>query len=69
MAKVEKMQSRTVEIITNTMTDKIFSHIENVFLELKETRGMKAKDFSRIDLNNVMGVFRSIYWIGRASMS
>ena len=65
----KKMQSRTVEIITNTMTDKIFSHIENVFLELKETKGMKARDFSRIDLNNVMGIFRSIYWIGRASMS
>ena len=64
-----RMPSRTGSMIVNLMTDKIFSHIENVFLELKETGGKKASDFSNIDLNNVLGLFRSIYWIGRASIS
>jgi len=55
--------------IVNLMTDKIFSHIENVFRELMETNGMKSKDYSNIDLNNLMGLLRSMYWIGKASFS
>lgn len=64
-----RMPSRTASMIVNLMTDKIFSHIENIFRELKETRGRKASDFSKIDLNNILGFFRSIYWISRASIS
>lgn len=64
-----RMPSKTASMIVNTMTDKIFAHIENVFRELKETRGMKASEFSKIDLNNVLGLFRSMYWISRSSIS
>ncbi len=55
--------------IVNLMTDKIFTHIENVFKELMETNGMKSRDYSQIDLNNLMGLIKSMYWIGKASFS
>ena len=65
----KRFNSRILGNVVNLMTDKIFTHIENVFKELMETNGMKSREYSRIDLNNVMGLIRSMYWIGKASFS
>ena len=65
----KRIASRTVGAIVNTMTDKIFGHIDSVFRDLMETRGRKAMEFSNVELNNVFGLLKSIYWIGKASFS
>ena len=51
--------------IVQMMIDKIFSNIEFVFLNLKETKGEAAKMFSNINLNNTIGVLKAIYWLIR----
>lgn len=47
------------------MIDKIFSSIDFVFMQLKETKGEHAKIYSQVNLNNLTGVLKSIYWLIR----
>ena len=51
------------------MIDRIFENIEWIFKGLKETKGAMAMTFSNIDLNNFIGVLRSIYWLTRISFN
>ncbi len=51
------------------MIDRIFENIEWIFKGLKETKGAMAMTFSNIDLNNFLGVLRSIYWLTRISFN
>lgn len=60
----ERMNSRVTRFIVNTVMDKTFSHIDNVFRQLMETEGRKAYDYKDINLNSVFGLIRSMYWLG-----
>jgi len=59
------IKNKLVRSIVSHMIDRIFESIEWVFKGLKETRGAMAFVFSNIDLNNFLGVLRSIYWLAR----
>lgn len=59
------IKNKIVRKIVRTMIDKIFASIDNVFLELKNTKGEAAKNFSQINLNNTIGLIKSIYWLIR----
>lgn len=64
-----KMGNPVSRNIVNLMTDKIFAHIDGIFRKLSETHGMKAHDYSEINLDNLYGVLRSMFWIGKVSVS
>ncbi|HLH85425.1 MAG TPA: radical SAM protein, partial [Thermoplasmataceae archaeon] len=64
----KRIENRITGRIVNLMTDKIFSHIEDYFKMLMETNGLGSMEYSKINLNNVIGVLRSAYWITRASL-
>ncbi|MEM1630395.1 MAG: radical SAM protein, partial [Saccharolobus sp.] len=51
--------------IVKYMIDRIFDSIEWVFLKLKETEGRYAYTFANININNTIGVIKSIYWLFR----
>ncbi|AAY79657.1 B12-binding domain-containing radical SAM protein [Sulfolobus acidocaldarius] len=59
------MRNKLVRKIVQTMIDKIFSSIDFVFMQLKETKGEHAKIYSQVNLNNLTGVLKSIYWLIR----
>lgn len=59
----ERMNSKITKTIVNTVMDHTFSNIEGVFKELMETRGRKSYEYSTVELNSVIGIFRSIYWL------
>ncbi|MGC8561626.1 MAG: B12-binding domain-containing radical SAM protein [Thermoplasmata archaeon] len=59
----ERMNNRITKFIVNTVMDHTFSNIEDVFRELMETRGRKSYEYSKVELNSVFGIFRSIYWL------
>ncbi len=63
----KRMSSKITKAIVNTVMSLTFSNIENVFLELMETRGRKSYEFSNIELNSVLGVLKSIYWLALTS--
>lgn len=65
----KRMGNSVSRYIVNLMTDRIFSRIDGIFRELAETHGHKAYVFSDIDLNSTIGFLKSIYWLGRASIS
>lgn len=65
----KRMGNSVSRHIVNMMNDRIFSKIDNVFRELAETHGKKSYDYSDINLNNVMGLIRSMYWLGRSAFS
>ena len=60
-----KVKSKIVMKIEQYMIDKIFSSIDQIFYELKQTKGKKSLEFSNINLNNTIGVIKSIYWLIR----
>lgn len=47
------------------MIDRIFSNIERIFRELRDSRGAKALEFSKLSLEGPLGVLRSLYWLVR----
>lgn len=47
------------------MIDRIFNSIEWIFHELRLTKGESSLQFSKISLDNTLGVLRSIYWLAR----
>jgi hypothetical protein len=51
--------------IVKIMIDKTFSSIDDIFRNLKETKGESSKMFSKINLNNTVGVLKAIYWLVR----
>ena len=59
-----RMGSRVTRFIVNLVMDRTFSHIEDVFRELMETRGRKSYEYSNVNLNSVSGLIRSMYWLG-----
>ncbi len=59
----ERINSRIKKTIVNTVMDHTFSNIEGVFKELMETRGRKSYEYSKVELNSAIGIFRSIYWL------
>ena len=59
------IKNRVVKKVVQLMIDKIFSSIEHIFWNLKETKGEYAKTFSNIDLNNTVGVLKAVYWLIR----
>lgn len=59
------IKNKLVKTIVTMMIDKIFASIDNVFLELKNTKGEAAKKFSKINLNNTIGVIKAVYWLIR----
>ncbi|MEM0158977.1 MAG: radical SAM protein [Thermoplasmataceae archaeon] len=65
----KRVENRITSRIVNIMTDKIFSHIEDYFKMLMETNGIGSLEYSKINLNNVLGVLKSAYWLTRASLS
>ena len=60
----ERMGSKVTRFIVNMVMDRTFSHIEGVFRELMETRGLKAYDYRNLNLNSLAGLLKSIYWLG-----
>ncbi len=63
------IKNRFVRSIVAHMIDRIFSNIEWIFRGLKETKGSIAYTFSKIDLDNIVGLLRSIYWLVRLSFN
>ena len=61
------VKSRLVKKIISHMIDKVFSSIEWIFKELKETKGLRSLEFSTINLDNISGLIRSIYWLIKIS--
>jgi len=62
------LHNKIARKVVQMMIDKIFNNIEWVFLELKETKGLASFNFSNIDLNNIVGVIKSIYWLFRIAI-
>ncbi|MCY0859358.1 MAG: radical SAM protein [Sulfolobaceae archaeon] len=62
-----RIKNKIVRNIIQNMIDKIFNNIENIFWELKETKGKKSLEFRNINLNTVSGVIWSIYQLFRLS--
>ena len=60
----KRMGSKVTRFIVNMVMDRTFSHIEGVFRELMETRGLKAYDYSDVNLNSLTGLLKSMYWLG-----
>ncbi|MEZ0290124.1 MAG: radical SAM protein, partial [Sulfolobales archaeon] len=56
-----KIKRKIIEI----MIDRVFDSIEWVFKTLRDTRGEASKIFSAINLDNTLGVIRSLYWLMR----
>lgn len=56
-----------VRKIVRTMIEKVFDSIDQIFLELKESKGKKSLDFSAVSLNNTLGVLKSVYWLTKLS--
>lgn len=59
------IKNKIARRIVKMMIDKIFASIDNVFLDLKNTKGEVAKTFSQININNTIGVIKAIYWLIR----
>ncbi|AOL15934.1 radical SAM protein [Sulfolobus sp. A20] len=59
------IKNKFAQGIVKYMIDRVFDSIEWVFLQLKETKGRYAYNFSNINLNNTLGVIKSIYWLFR----
>ncbi|MQL55781.1 B12-binding domain-containing radical SAM protein [Acidianus ambivalens] len=59
------IKNKLVRKFVQIMIDKIFSNIDYIFLQLKNTKGEFSKTFSQINLNNTLGVIKSIYWLIR----
>ena len=53
--------------VVKTMINKTFSSIDDIFRNLKETKGEYSKTFSKINLNNTVGIIKAIYWLIRLS--
>jgi len=61
------IHNKVIKGIINLIIDKLFSNIEYIFLKLKETKGRESYSFSNINLNNFIGIIKSIYWLMRLS--
>lgn len=59
------IKSKVIKSIVGLMINKIFESIDNIFYELKVTKGKKSMEFSNINLNNTIGTIRAIYWLTR----
>jgi len=62
-ALTSNIKNKFVNRIAKFMIDKIFDNIEWVFLQLKETKGMSSLNYRNINLNNALGVLKSITWL------
>ena len=56
---------RLVTLLTNRMTRRI----EKVFEELQRTRGRKSRDYESVDLDNPVGIARSVLYMARISVA
>ncbi|MBP1357339.1 MAG: B12-binding domain-containing radical SAM protein [Sulfolobus sp.] len=63
-----RIRNKFIRNILQGMIDKIFNHLENIFRELKDTKGMKSLEFRNINLNSTVGVVWSIYELFRLSV-
>jgi len=61
------LKNAMISKVVRLMIDKIFDNIEWVFYELKKTKGIYSFNFSNINLNNTLGVIKSIYWLFKIS--
>ncbi|BAB67510.1 B12-binding domain-containing radical SAM protein [Sulfurisphaera tokodaii] len=59
------IKNNVAKRIVKIMIDRVFDSIDQIFYELKETKGKKSMEFSSINLNNTIGVIKSIYWLTR----
>lgn len=50
------------------MVNKTFSSIDDIFGNLKETKGGYSKTFSKIILNNTVDIIKSVYWLIRLTV-
>jgi len=57
------IKNKVVKSIVKLMIDKVFNSIDQIFYELKQTKGKKSIEFSNINLNNTIGVIKAIYWL------
>jgi len=49
------------------MIDKIFNNIEWIFYQLRETKGLSSLNYSGLNLNNIIGIIKSITWLFKLS--
>jgi radical SAM superfamily enzyme YgiQ (UPF0313 family) len=61
------IKSKLIRRMVQSTIDKVFSNIEWIFKELKETKGMSSLRYRDLNLNTTVGVLQSIYWLFRAS--
>ncbi|MFB6490473.1 MAG: B12-binding domain-containing radical SAM protein [Thermoproteus sp. AZ2] len=62
---LQNSKNKLISRVVNYMIDKVFNSIEWMFRELKDTKGRSAAQLSRINLDNALGVLKSIYWLTR----
>lgn len=60
-----RMGHPLIRTLTGIMMDRIFSGIDNVFEQLRDTKGKKAIEYSNIQLESLFGTMKSIYFIGK----
>ena len=61
------IKNKVAKKIVQIMIDKVFSSINDIFYQLKETRGKKSLEFKDINLNTTVGVLKAVYWLVRLS--
>jgi radical SAM superfamily enzyme YgiQ (UPF0313 family) len=61
---VKRMNPITKGIV-NLMTNTVFTNLDKIFLQLSETHGQKSKDFTKVNMNSVAGVMKTIYWLSK----
>ncbi|BDC18181.1 radical SAM protein [Acidianus sp. HS-5] len=61
------IRNKVAKKLVKMMIDKIFSNIDYIFLQLKNTKGEFSKTFSQINLNNTLGAIKAIYWLIRVA--
>lgn len=57
--------NKVAQRLVQYMIDRVFDSIEWVFKELRDTKGESSLKYSTLNLNNTVGVLKSIYWLTR----
>jgi Fe-S oxidoreductase len=57
--------NRVAQTAVRYMIDRVFDSIEWVFKELSDTKGESSLKYSNLNLNNTLGVLKSVYWLTR----
>lgn len=61
------IKNKIINKLTNLMIDKIFNNIEWIFYQLRETKGLSSLNYSGLNLNNIIGIIKSITWLFKLS--